>query len=415
MADEDQQAKAVPGEPNPAGARLVKGFLVGGGRFTLQQALGEGGMGVVWLAQDERLDERVALKFLPEAVRTDPNTLQNFRRETQRSRKLSHVNIVRIYDLHEAPEEDPFISMEYIAGPNLSQLQAQQPNGVLPWPYLKPLLRQLCDALEFAHGEGLVHRDLKPANLMVDSKGRLKLTDFGLVAIAVESSTRAAGGHFPGGTDTHMSPQQLDGHPACVADDMYALGAVLYELVTGRPPFHKGDVPHQVRNVAPMPITERLAELKLHNPIPPDVAAMVMVCLSKDPAIRPPTARAAAEWIGLSGPTHSMEAAAPAVSKEPRATERPKPVPSSAPPPRSAASPTPAPPMALEESSWWRAQSGSRLAMVLVIVLVLGLGAWLARGRLFNRPGRVPARSVNPVKGSAAAPVLRFYLMGPEA
>jgi serine/threonine protein kinase len=295
-------------EPNPASGgtedaapRLSEGFLVGGGRFTLYQQLGQGGMGVVWSAHDERLDERVALKFLPHAVRGDPEALKRFRRETQRSRKLSHIHVVRIYDLYEAPDEDPFISMELVEGPNFCQMQAEQPYGVFRWGDLKPLVLQLCEALEFAHGEGFVHRDLKPENLLMDGQGRLKLADFGVAGRAVHTTKWTGGGRFPGGTLTHMSPQQLDDHPPSTTDDIYALGAMLYEFLTGRPPFHSGDIEDQVRNARPMPITHRLVDLHFSNPVPMDIAELIMTCLSKDPAKRPQTARSVADLIRLAG------------------------------------------------------------------------------------------------------------------
>ncbi len=109
------------------------------------------------------------------------------RRETLRSRKLSHPNIVRIYDLHEAKGEPTFISMEYVDGPDLHLLRARRPSKVLPWPFLIPIVKQLCSALEYAHGERVIHRDLKPANIILDSNERVKLADFGLACVVRES------------------------------------------------------------------------------------------------------------------------------------------------------------------------------------------------------------------------------------
>src|SRR5687767_2102443 len=170
-----------PQEPrlDPALAALAKGSRVGGGRFTLLRQLGQGGMGVVWLARDEQLREDVALKFLPQEIRHDAVALDDLRRETSRSRKLTHPHIIRIHDLYKV-ENEAFISMEYVEGSNLSELRLQQPDRIFKWTFLEPLVKQLCDALAYAHGENVIHRDLKPANMMLDARGRLKLADFGL-------------------------------------------------------------------------------------------------------------------------------------------------------------------------------------------------------------------------------------------
>ncbi len=299
----------------PALGGLAAGQAVGGGRYVLTQVLGQGGMGVVWLARDQRLGEWLALKFLPPEVRHDAVALDDMRRETLKSRRLTHPNIVRIHDFHEAPGEAPFISMEYVDGDNLSNLRLAQPARVFSWDYLAPLVRQLCEALHYAHEEKIIHRDLKPSNLMLDGRGRLKLADFGIAATVSDSMSRVSVAKTSG-TVTYMSPQQLDGRTPKVADDIYALGATLYEFLTGKPPFYSGDIPHQVRTFTPDPIEQRLSDFDVANEVPPAVAAMVMACLAKDPEQRPPSARAVAEWIGLTlstpGTASSREAVAPA-------------------------------------------------------------------------------------------------------
>src|SRR5438552_2141724 len=272
----------------PPGVALASGDLVGGGRYTLKSFLGQGGMGVVWRAHDERLREEVALKFLAAHVRLDPLALGNMRRETLKSRKLTHPNIIRIHDLHEFAEEAPFISMEYVDGGNLHALQDRQPGGIFPWPQLLPLVAQLCEALDYAHIEKVIHRDLKPANMMLDSRSRLKLADFGIAAVISSGSAARLPGHQPSsGTVTYMSPQQIKGQTPQVTDDIYALGATLYELLAGTPPFYTGDIAHQVQNVTPTPLGQRLAEHGLANAVPRDVTALIMACLAKDPALRP--------------------------------------------------------------------------------------------------------------------------------
>lgn len=256
-------------------------------------------MGVVWLAHDTRLREAVALKFLPHKIAGDSAALERLRRETLRSRKLSHANIIRIHDLYGDDGEPAFISMEFVDGSNLHYVRAHRPNLVLPWKFLAPLATQLCDALDYAHSNGVIHRDLKPANLMLDSNGRLKLADFGLARIIHDSSLGVSKAGEVAGTLPYMSPQQVDGHKPTVGDDIYSLGATLYELLTSTPPFHSGDVGYQIRNTRPQPLAERLLELGISNDdVPSDVAALVMSCLAKDPDQRPQSARDILEWIG---------------------------------------------------------------------------------------------------------------------
>jgi hypothetical protein len=298
---------------------LKAGQMVGPGRFTLARELGRGGMGVVWLAQDTQLTERVALKFLPPEVAADPAALNDLRRETVRSHRLTHANILRTHDFHQQPDGVAFISMEYVDGPTLTVWRLEQPKQVLAWGQLAPLLQQLCAALEYAHGEGVIHRDLKPANVMLDSRGRVKLADFGIAAVVSDSMSRVSARPSTGGTLAYMSPQQLAGRPPSVTDDLYALGATLYELLTGRPPFYSGDLTHQILNVAAQPVDERLLDLGVDNPVPPGVAAMVMACLAKDPQKRPPNAKAVAAWAGLvEAPRSPEEQFAAQVGKPPR-------------------------------------------------------------------------------------------------
>jgi uncharacterized delta-60 repeat protein len=286
---------------------LSEGFLVGGGRYTLSQSLGQGGMGTVWLAKDERLGQLAALKFVQ--LQSNPLVLDDLRRETARSLKLTHPNIIRIYDFYEAPGEVAFISMEYVDGSNLFSLRAEQPNRVFSWSYLKPIIKQLCEALEYAHGESVIHRDLKPSNMMLDAKGRLKLADFGIAAAISDPLQGYYLRHAASGTITHMSPQQMAGKPATVADDIYALGATLYDLLTSTTPFQGNDIPTQVQTSFAEPIAIRLSKLKLPNEIPPHVAAMIMACLAKDPEQRPQSASAVADWIGFTTPATAIRSA----------------------------------------------------------------------------------------------------------
>jgi formylglycine-generating enzyme required for sulfatase activity len=275
-----------------------QGQGVGGGRFTLIRLLGHGGMGEVWLARDGRLQEQVALKFLPAKVRENGRALELLRLEVARSHRLSHPNIVRTFDFHEPSGEPAFISMEYVDGPSLNALRMERPGHVLSWDFLARLAPQLCAALEYAHAENVIHRDLKPDNLLIDSRGRLKLTDFG---VAVMSSDLARYGAMKGGGTLHyMSPQQAEVKHPQVADDIYALGATFYDLLTGQPPFLEGDIKEQILHKMPEPIEQKLETLGITNNVPPEAAAMLMSCLSKDPAQRPQSATMLGEWFRLS-------------------------------------------------------------------------------------------------------------------
>ena len=362
------------------------GHKAGNGRFTLIRPLGRGGMGEVWLAQDERLAEPVALKFLPPEVRADASALDDLRRETAKSHKLTHPNIVRIHDFHEPEGEAAFISMEYVEGWTLTAVRVEQPSRVLSWEYLRPLVQQLCAALDYAHGERVIHRDLKPGNIMVDSRGRLKLADFGIAATVSDSVSRVSNRHATSGTLPYMSPQQVVGKRPQIADDIYALGATLYELLTSKPPFFTGDITHQVLHEPPESPDERLAALGVTREVPADVAAMVMACLAKDPAHRPQSARAVAEWIGL-------EAAAPAAGTGLSETLFSEP--GEAPP--DALPPQPAP-----QWSFWKVlaekPTPGRSAVVLAVL------ALLIGSLFFVRRQILPAHRETPPLGLLATP-----------
>src|SRR3989442_8803860 len=220
----------VPGNGSDATTReLVAGQRIFN-RYTLKQTLGRGGMGIVWLARDEELKRYVALKFLPELIIHDRAVLGDLKRETRRSLELTHKNIVRIYDfVHD--EVSGCISMEYIDGDTLSNLRADKPHKVFETAELKDWINQLCDALDYAHNHAhIVHRDLKPANLMVNQRGDLKVSDFG-IARSLSDSVSKITTQRRSGTLVYMSPQQLDGKRSDHLDDIYSLGASVYELL----------------------------------------------------------------------------------------------------------------------------------------------------------------------------------------
>src|ERR1019366_1132443 len=271
----------------------IKGLVVSQqvfGRYTLRHVLGRGGMGVVWLARDERLERDVALKFLPEAVHFDAGALDDLKRETRRCLDLTHPNIIRIYDFV-TDQQAAAISMEYIDGKTLADLRIDKENRVFEVEEIKDWMAQACQALFYAHEEvKVVHRDLKPANLMVTSRGQVKIADFGIARSVSDSMTAVTMRRATSGTLVYMSPQQMNGDRSCATDDVYALGSSIYEFLTSKPPFYSGDIPFQVRQSIPRKMSERREELEITGQeIPKEWEDAVAACLEKAPNQRPQT------------------------------------------------------------------------------------------------------------------------------
>ncbi len=262
-------------------------------RFSLVRLLGRGGMGVVWLAKDDKLEREVALKFLPEAVALDPRSVDDLKQETRRSLELTHPHIVRIYDFFE-DNNAAAISMEFVEGGSLARLAVDQPLRCFEPAQIIQWLRQLIDALEYAHTKAkIVHRDLKPANLMISEEGDLKITDFGISATVTDSMTRVSRLMSSGATPAYSSPQQVMGERPSAADDIYSLGATIFDLVTGKPPFHTGNLLVQVQSKMPDTMRQRREELGVKGgAIPESWERVVAACLSKEPSQRPASARA---------------------------------------------------------------------------------------------------------------------------
>ncbi len=260
-------------------------------RFKLVKRIGRGGMGIVWLARDQTLNLDVALKFLPEAVRSDPAALDDLKSEARKSIRLTHPSIVRIHDFIEAPEAAG-ISMEYIDGLTLAQLRIQQKDKVFEAHELAGWVAQLCEALTYAHVDAkLVHRDLKPGNLMIAGGNRLKVADFGISRSLSDTINRATRENIVSGTLAYMSPQQLHGEQPDPRDDIYSLGATLFDLLTGKPPFYSGDITAQIEDKHPPTVTERRREFKTPNAaVPEEWEAAISACLQKKAEKRPQTA-----------------------------------------------------------------------------------------------------------------------------
>ena len=272
----------------------VRGLAAGQkhfGRFDLIRPLGRGGMGVVWQAHDELLMEDVALKFLPDLVRWDPAALAELKAETRRARQLTHSNIVRIHDLFE-DASGAAIAMEFIEGRTLTEERLAHPDGIMDPVDILPWLTELSAALDYAHLEAkVVHRDLKPSNLMLTHDGRIKVTDFGVARTLGETMLRVSQ-LATGGTLLYMSPQQAFGELPSPRDDIYALGATLYELLTGKPPFYSGNVAAQLERRKPDSVAERRRQLGLCGSpsVPKEWEDTIAACLAKQPEVRPSSA-----------------------------------------------------------------------------------------------------------------------------
>jgi hypothetical protein len=285
------------------------------GRYTLRHVLGRGGMGVVWLARDERLERDVALKFLPEAVHFDAGALDDLKRETRRCLDLTHPHIIRIHDFV-SDQQAAAISMEYVDGKTLAALRVEKENRVFEVDDITQWVAETCQALGYAHEEvKVVHRDLKPGNLMLTTRGQMKIADFGIARSVSDSMTAVTMRRATSGTLVYMSPQQMNGDMPRISDDVYAFGATVYELLTSKPPFYSGDIPFQVRQSIPRKMSERRKELEISGaPIPQEWEDTIAACLEKAPEARPADMYAVAERLGLAlgaRPGHTKRDGAP--------------------------------------------------------------------------------------------------------
>ncbi len=298
--------------PTPSGeGRFAAGAVVAG-RYRILNLAGRGGMGEVYRAYDNKLEQPVALKFLPAAMSRDGAALARFHNEVRIARQVSHPNVCRMYDIGEW-EGMPFLSMEYVDGEDLASLLRRI--GRLPSDKAVEIARRLCAALAAAHEKGVLHRDFKPGNIMVDGRGQVLITDFGLAALAAQ----VTGPEARHGTPAYMAPEQLAGKEASVRSDIYALGLVLYEMFTGRRPFEaqsREELLRMEETGAPAGPSTLVRDLD------PAVERVILRCLEPDPARRPSSALSVAAALPGGDPLAAALAAGETPSPEMVAASR---------------------------------------------------------------------------------------------
>ncbi len=246
-------------------------------RYELVRLLGRGGLGNVWLARDTQLDgTEVACKVLRDSLFDHPQALSDMKREVLLARRLRHPHILAVYTFWGGGHER-FITMEYVEGCNLSEALAER-DAPFPMAQVLTWARQLCDALDYAHGQGVLHRDVKPANILLGLDGAVRLADFGIARTAHEVQARSAG-QMTSGTVMFMSPEQLACGAVDQRSDLYSLASSIYVLLSGRPPFHKGAIVTQVQ-LKPAPPVAFLSD---------SVNDVLLKALAKDPRDRQPS------------------------------------------------------------------------------------------------------------------------------
>ena len=265
-------------------ARYVPGATLDE-RYRIVSPLGKGGMGEVYRAEDLKLGQTVALKFLPQSLARNPEALTQFTREVRLTRQISHPNVCRVFDLGEISDASgnlhTFLTMEFVDGEDLASLMRRI--GRLPTDKALDIARQMCAGLAAAHEQEIIHRDLKPANVMLDGRGRVRITDFGLA----EVSAKLHGDQERAGTPAYMSPEQFSGGEITAKSDLYSLGLVMYEIFTGKRPFTAATYGEMAQLREKSAITLPSNYVKEIDPL---VERVIMRCLEKDPAKRPASA-----------------------------------------------------------------------------------------------------------------------------
>lgn len=322
-------------------ARFVSGTILAD-RYRIVGLLGKGGMGEVYRADDLKLGQPVALKFLPEHLLSDGAALARFHREVRVARQVSHKNVCRVYDIGEVDGRH-FLSMEYIKGEELSSLLRRI--GRLPQDKAIQLARQICAGLAAAHDVGVLHRDLKPSNVMIDEHGNARILDFGLAGLTEEFKDE----ELAAGTPAYMAPEQLAGQEQTVKTDIYSLGLVLYELFTGRKAFEAASLGELIKlrrsDTTPTTPTSIVKDLD------PLIEKIIDRCIEKDPSARP----ASALQIAAALPGGDPIAAALAAGE------------------------TPSPEMVAAAQTEGALKPAVALSLLAAFVILLGLACWITK------------------------------------
>ncbi|HWC97040.1 MAG TPA: protein kinase [Candidatus Sulfopaludibacter sp.] len=258
--------------------RMLQAGDVLGDRYEIVKLLGEGGMGAVYRARDRELDRLVAVKVIRPELARNAQVLQRFKQELILARQVTHRNIIRIFDLGSA-QGTRFITMEYIEGEDLAGVLSHR--GKLPAEEAAGIIAQVAQGLEAAHAEGVVHRDLKPQNIMMDPQGRALVMDFG-IARSMDSSNMTRTGALMG-TPTYMSPEQAQGQKVDARSDLYTLGIIFYELLTGNPPF---EADHPMATLVKRIQERPKPPIEVEPTIPKPINDMVLKMLGTQPAER---------------------------------------------------------------------------------------------------------------------------------
>lgn len=348
-----------------SGARFVPGQMIAG-RYRVVSIVGRGGMGEVYRAEDLTLGQIVAMKFLPEALSQDAAALARFHSEVRVARQVSHPNVCRVFDIGDA-DLVPFLSMEYVDGEDLASVVRRI--GRLSPERATEIARQICAGLAAAHERGVIHRDLKPANVMLDSAGKIRITDFGLAGIAASIQ----GADVRAGTPAYMAPEQLSGKEVTAKSDIYSLGLIIYEILTGKRAFDASTLPELMKLRESGTITNPSTLVRDLDPL---IERVILRCLERDPAQRPASA---------------LKVAAALPGGDPLAAAL-------------AAGETPSPEMVA--AAGVKEGMRPRLALSLLIIVLVGVVGFLIAGEYTQLVNRVPLANPPDVLASRAREII---------